>query len=48
VYLKNGQLIAAMNALNTVLTLHRDSQVFSTFALVLQLLDQNENAVKVR
>ena len=46
IYLQNGQLIAAFNALNTVLSLHRNSFIFSTFALTLQLLGQNENAAK--
>ena len=45
-YMRNGQLVASLNALNTVLSLHRNSFIFSTFGLVLQLLGQNENAAK--
>ena len=39
-YLHNGQLISALNAINSTLALSRDSMAFDVFGLVLMLLGQ--------
>ena len=39
-YLHNGQLISALNAINSTLALSRDSMAFYVFGLVLMLLGQ--------
>merc|ERR1711990_53871 len=45
-YLHNGQLISALNAINSTLALSRDSMAFDVFGLVLMLLGQVQNARK--
>jgi len=45
-YLLNGQLSSALNAVNTSLALYRDSFSFDLFGLVLLKLNQCSNAKK--
>ena len=45
-YLHNGQLISALNAINSTLALSRDSMAFDVFGLVLMLSDRKGSTDK--